>query len=95
MPNAQRTVSLTAREQPIAAFLQNLFAAVDVPASLSPQLTGNVNGTFSGPAEKVLRDIARVYNLVGYYDGNVMHVVPAAELVHQDLQRCRAAPANA
>ncbi len=65
----------------MAAFLQNLFSAVDVPASLSAQLTGNVNGTFSGPAEKVLRDISRVYNLVGYYDGNLMHVVPAAELV--------------
>ena len=32
--------------------------------SLSAQLTGNVNGTFAGPAEKVLRDISRVYNLV-------------------------------
>src|SRR6476469_7994934 len=81
MPNATRTVSLTAREQPVAAFLQNFFSAVDVPASLSPQLAGNVNGTFSGPADRVMRDVARIYNLVGYYDGNVMHVVSAAELV--------------
>jgi type III secretion protein C len=91
MPNAARTVSITAREQPIAAFLQNLFSAVDVPASVSPQLTGSVNGSFSGPAERVLRDIARVYNLVGYYDGNVMHVVPAADLVTKTYTLPRAA----
>ncbi|NML18508.1 type III secretion system outer membrane ring subunit SctC [Azohydromonas caseinilytica] len=81
MPNAGRPVSITAREQPIAAFLQNLFASVDVPAVISPQLAGSVNGSFSGPAERVLRDVARVYNLVAYYDGSAMHVVPAAELV--------------
>jgi type III secretion protein C len=79
-PNAMRTVSITAREQPIGAFLQNLFSSIDVPANVSPQLTGNVNGTFSGPAEKVLRDVSRVYSLVTYYDGAVVHVVPASEI---------------
>jgi type III secretion protein C len=80
MPNAARPVSLTAREQPVGAFLQNLFASVDVPASVSPQLAGSVNGSFAGPAERVLRDVARVYNLVPYFDGAVMHVVPAADV---------------
>ncbi|WP_029000630.1 type III secretion system outer membrane ring subunit SctC [Azohydromonas australica] len=83
MPNAARPLTLTAREQPVAAFLQNLFASVDVPAVISPQLAGSVNGNFSGPAERVLRDVARVYNLVTYYDGAAMHVVPAAELVNR------------
>jgi type III secretion protein C len=91
MPNAARTVSITAREQPVSAFLQNLFAAVDVPASVSPQLAGSVNGTFAGPADRVLRDISRVYNLVGYYDGNVMHVVPAADLLTKTYTLPRAA----
>jgi type III secretion protein C len=83
MPNAGRPVTITAREQPIAAFLQDLFATMDVPASISPALTGNVNGTFSGPAEKVLRDMARVYNLITYFDGSVMHVAPASELARR------------
>jgi len=47
---------------------------------VSPTLTANVNGTFTGTAEKVLRDISRIFNLVTYYDGAVMHVVPAAEI---------------
>jgi type III secretion protein C len=91
MPNARRAVSITAREQPIAAFLQDLFSAIDVPSSIAPGLTGNVNGTFTGPAEKVLRDISRVYNLVSYYDGAVMQVVPASELARRSYA---AAPAT-
>ncbi len=83
MPNASRQVSITAREQPVTAFLQDLFAAVDVPAAISPNLGGAVNGTFTGPAEKVLRDVSRVYNLISYYDGSVMHVVPASDLVRR------------
>ncbi len=80
VPNAMRNVSITAREQPVASFLQNLFASIDVPADVSPKVSGSVNGSFSGPAGRVLRDVSRVYNLVPYYDGAVMHVVPASEL---------------
>jgi type III secretion protein C len=83
LPNGQRQVSITAREQPVSAFLHDLFAAVDVPATIAPGLAGSVNGTFTGPAERVLRDIARVYNLVPYFDGTVMHVVPTGELVRR------------
>jgi type III secretion protein C len=83
MPNAGRNVSITAREQPIGVFLQNLFAAIDVPATISGDLKGNVNGTFVGPADKVLRDVARVYSLITYYDGSVMHVVPSADLTQR------------
>jgi type III secretion protein C len=80
LPNGARAVSITAREQPIASFLQDLSADVEVPVAVSPKVTGTVNGTFSGSAQKVLHDVARVYNLVGYFDGAVMHVVPASEL---------------
>jgi len=91
MPNGARPVSITAREQPIAAFLQNLFSAVDVPAAVSPQLAGSVNGSFSGPAERVLRDVSRIYNLVSYFDGAVMHVVPASELATRTFALARPA----
>src|SRR5262245_55532227 len=80
MPNPLRNVPITAREQPIAIFLQTLMAQVDVPVSVSPTLVANVNGTFTGPAEKVLRDVSRIYNLVTYYDGAIMHVVPAGDV---------------
>ena len=91
LPNGQRPVSITAREQPIGAFLQNLFAAVDVPVVLGQGLSGSVNGSFSGPADKVLRDVARVYSLVTYFDGAVMHVVPASELQRKSFSASPAA----
>jgi type III secretion protein C len=80
MPNGLRNVSITAREQPIAVFMQTLMASVDVPVSVAPTLTANVNGAFTGSAAKVLRDVSRIYNLVTYFDGSVMHVVPASEV---------------
>jgi type III secretion protein C len=83
LPNAGRNVSITAREQPIGVFLQNLFAAIDVPAAISGDLKGNVNGTFVGPADKVLRDVSRVYNLITYFDGAMMHVVPSSDLTQR------------
>ncbi|HEX6018722.1 MAG TPA: type III secretion system outer membrane ring subunit SctC [Burkholderiaceae bacterium] len=83
MPNGGRLVQITAREQPIAAFLQDLFASIDVPAQISSGLAGNVNGSFAGPAHKVLRDVSRVYNLVTYFDGDVMHVTPTSELARR------------
>ena len=92
LPNGQRKISITAREQPVGAFLQDLAAAVDVPLAPAPGLGGAVNGSFSGPADKVLRDVARVYNLVPYFDGAVLHVVPASDLVRKSFS---AAPAAA
>jgi type III secretion protein C len=92
LPNGQRKVSITAREQPIGAFLQDVAAAVDVPVAVAPGLAGAVNGSFSGPADKVLKDVARVYNLVTYFDGAVLHVVPASDLVRKSFS---AAPATA
>jgi type III secretion protein C len=91
MPNGGRTISITAREQPIGAFLQDLFAAVDVPVVIGAGLTGAVNGSFSGPAEKVLRDVSRVFNIVSYHDGSVMHVVPASDLVRRSFAASPAA----
>ena len=79
-PLIDRTVQLTAREQPVAAFLQDLFGLVDVPVSVSPTVKGAVNGSFDGPADTVARKIARAFGLVMYYDGMVMHVYTAAEL---------------
>lgn len=86
LPNGQRVVSLTAREQPIGAFLQDLLARAGVPAVIAPNLAGAVNGKFQMPAAQVLGEMARLYNLVPYYDGAVMHVVPAADMTQRSYQ---------
>lgn len=80
IPFGEREVQLSAREQPIAAFLQDLFGLVDLPVTVSPAVKGAVNGSFSGPAERVWRGIARSFGLVEYFDGSVVHVYTPAEL---------------
>lgn len=79
-PGAGRKVSLVAREQPLAAFLQDLYAHVDAPVSVSPAVQGVVNGRFDGTVQSVFRDLARSFSLSSYYDGAAIHVYPASEV---------------
>ncbi|HET9643369.1 MAG TPA: secretin N-terminal domain-containing protein, partial [Burkholderiaceae bacterium] len=85
IPFGSRTVDITAREQPIGAFLQDLFGAVGVPVSVSPTLNSAVNGHFQGAADKVYRNIAKAFNLVEYYDGSVVHVYSAQDMMTRTL----------
>ncbi|MEW6704701.1 MAG: type III secretion system outer membrane ring subunit SctC [Pseudomonadota bacterium] len=85
LPLAGRTLQLTAREQPIGQFLQDLFGQLDLPVSVSPAVRGQVSGSFTGPAEKVLRDVSRSFGLVSYYDGTVVHVYSAGEVTSRTL----------
>ena len=80
IPFGERQAELTAREQPIAAFVQDLFSRLDIPVQVSPSVRGSVNGSFSGPAERTWRSIARAFNLVEYYDGAVLHVYSPADV---------------
>lgn len=85
IPFAERDVQITAREQPIAAFLQDLFGRIDIPVSVSPSVKGAVNGSFSGPAERVWRNVARAFNLIEYFDGTVLHVYSPADMATRTL----------
>ncbi|MED5621610.1 type III secretion system outer membrane ring subunit SctC [Ideonella sp. BN130291] len=85
IPFDDRNLSLTAREQPIASFLQDLFGQLDLPVSVSPSVKGQVSGSFSGPAQKVLRDVSRSFGLVTYFDGSVVHVVSAGDITSRTL----------
>lgn len=85
IPFGEREMSITAREQPIAGFLQDLFGRLDIPVSVSPNVKGAVNGSFSGPAERTWRSIVRAFNLVEYYDGNVLHVYSPMDMATRTL----------
>lgn len=85
IPFAEREVQLTAREQPVAQFLADLFGLVDLPVAVSDRVRGAVNGSFVGDAGRTWRNIARSFNLVAYYDGSVVHVVTPAELATRTL----------
>jgi type III secretion protein C len=85
IPFADREVQLTAREQPIADFMQDLFGRIDVPVVVSTSVKGAVNGGFAGPAERTFRSVARAFNIVEYYDGNVLYLYTPSDLVTRTL----------
>lgn len=88
---ARNQVSIVARDQPIAAFLRDLFGKVGRPVVPSAKLTGTVNGVFQGSVEKIYADIAKAFNLISYYDGAAIYVYAPNELGVQNLPLDRAA----
>jgi len=84
-------ISIVARDQPIAAFLRDLFGKVGRPVVPSAKLTGTVNGVFQGSVEKIYGDIAKAFNLISYYDGAAVYVYAPNELGVQTLQLGRVA----
>ena len=78
-------LTITARDQPIGAFLRDLFGRAGRPVVPSPNLTGTVNGVFRGTATKIYADIARAFNLVGYDDGAAYYVYSSNEVTVQTL----------
>ncbi|RVT93285.1 type III secretion system outer membrane ring subunit SctC [Sphingomonas crocodyli] len=85
LPSAAVQVSIVARDQPVAAFVRDLFSRVGQPVVTSGNMTGTVNGSFTGTANKIFSDIAKAFNLVGYYDGAAVYVYSANELTVQTL----------
>lgn len=80
LPLEGRQVDMTAREQPIASFLQDFFGTLDVPVSVSASAKGAVNGVFRGPADRVLGNVLRSFGLMSYYDGSVVHIYTPGEV---------------
>lgn len=78
-------ITVTARDQPVSAFLRDLFGRVGRPVVTSPKLTGTVNGLFRGSVNKIYSDIARAFNLISYDDGAALYVYATSEVTVQTL----------
>lgn len=86
LPANDTPVSITARDQPIAAFLRDLFAQSGQPVIVADNLPGTVSGSFTGTGTRVWTDIARAFGLVASYDGAVVHVYPASALTSRTIR---------
>lgn len=84
-PTAAGELTITARDQPIGAFLRDLFGRAGRPVVPSPNLSGTVNGVFRGSVTKIYGDVARAFSLVGYDDGAAFYVYSANEVTVQTL----------
>ncbi|MCW4460980.1 type III secretion system outer membrane ring subunit SctC [Sphingomonas sp. BT-65] len=73
-PFPTRSVSLTPRNQEIAAFVREFFGAAGLSVSVDARVKGKINGRFSGRPADVWTQVARAFNLIAYYDGSVVTV---------------------
>ena len=85
-PAGPAAVSVVARDQPIAAFLRDLFGRIGRPVVPSPKLTGTVNGVFRGSVNEIYRQVARAFSLVSYDDGAALYVYASSEMRVETLQ---------
>ncbi len=90
VPEGGRDIRITAREEQLDRFLEEVFRVLDVPVTLSPKLQAiasskKVNGDFAQPADLLLQDLARTYQFVSYFDGAVVHLVSNSEIVSRSF----------
>lgn len=85
-PSFDQSVSLVAREQPLASFLGDLFGQIGMPTIVDPQVEGKVNGSFTNvSARRVFSDMARSFGLVMFYDGAVVYVYTGKDVSRRIL----------
>lgn len=77
-PNEALTIQV--QEQPLAQFLSDFFAAIDMKVLVSDSVSGRISGRFSERPEKIFEDVVKAYNLLPYFDGAVVHVSSATDV---------------
>lgn len=80
IPWSGTEVDLVARDRPVTDFLRDIFAAEGLVVDVSRQVSGRMNGQFSGTAQDVFEQVAAAYGLVGYYDGSSVVVYDGSEV---------------
>lgn len=73
-PFPTRSVSLTPRNQDVAAFVREFFGSAGLSVSVDARVKGKINGRFSGRPADVWAQVSRAFNLIAYYDGSVVTV---------------------
>jgi len=79
-PFGERKISITARDQPAADFLNQFFAASSLRVAVNGTVTGKINGRFSGLPADIWRQVAGAFNLIAYYDGSVVTIYSANDV---------------
>lgn len=75
-----RPVMVTAQGRPLKNVLEDIAARAGIRARISPRLTTIVNGTWSGPADRLFNQFVRSMNLVVSEEGGVTSVYRADEV---------------
>ncbi|EAZ4876957.1 SPI-2 type III secretion system protein SpiA [Salmonella enterica] len=76
--------TLYARQMPLTEVLHLLSENYDTAITISPSITATFSGKIPpGPPVDILNNLAAQYDLLTWFDGNMLYVYPASLLKHQ------------
>lgn len=76
--------ALYAKKMPLPDVLRTLSENYSTAITIDPSITGSFSGKIlCGSPVKILSDLAAQYNLITWFDGNLLYVYPASLLKHQ------------
>jgi type III secretion protein C len=88
------TIKYVADHKDVKEILRELAASQNVMASISPQVEGNVTGSFAEAPQRFLDHLAASFGFVWYYDGTVLYVAGANEVKSASIGLSHAHPAD-
>ncbi|MBY4897888.1 EscC/YscC/HrcC family type III secretion system outer membrane ring protein [Cupriavidus sp. AU9028] len=78
--------SVSSRGMKLGALLRDLGASFGVPVIVSPEVNDTFVGTLAGrQPDKLLDQLAQLYNLAWYFDGRVLYVYKASQVSNEVL----------
>ncbi len=73
-------------DQPVESLLKDIFLSERILANISASIVDTpVSGKFDMPADRVFAQITSAFNLIWYYDGQVVYICPAREMETKNI----------
>jgi type III secretion protein C len=82
---SQGEIAIAARDQNVAVFLSDFFGKTNLRAKVSSSVTGKINGSWRGNPMQIWQQLSQAFNIVAYYDGGVVRVYSASEMVSRTI----------
>jgi len=83
VPWGEQTFKVVAQGKPLAELLRELAARNGVAINVDKGVSGAVNGTFDMRPQALLELLASNFGFVWYFDGTLLQVSPAADILSQ------------
>lgn len=81
-----KVISINARGQKVSDIVTDIFSQSGFKVKVSSAVTGQTQAMLVGSPAKIWDDLSRVFNLVAYYDGNIVRIYAASEISTRTIQ---------
>lgn len=87
IPWSDRKFLHVSEEQPVESLLKDIFLSQEILANINASIVNTpVSGKFDMPAEQAFKQITSAFNLIWYYDGQVVYIDPANSMESKSIE---------